>query len=392
MKKTFALLACLSALPAYAQSTVTLYGSVDMSLTHAYNGQGTTLPGGGVATAGSARTTSMASGVGPGSRLGFRGREDLGGGLHAFFTAEMGIAYNNGSYQQGGLAFGRQALVGIGGTNWTISAGRQYSPHNLAFGGSDAMHGLWWGNPVAASGHALYPSIGSVGGSGTHNATARIDNSILGTYKWGAVTGKLMVATGNGNSLKTGQLVNPTLNYSQGPWTLNASYLRMRTPASMLQANEKPEWMTEWLVGGGYNFGFMRLYGGFYEFKGPQDKSRLSAVATVGAVGASPFAYSWDKTRSIWVSANIPIGTGKLLLAASRQTYHYSSGTDGRSYVLGATYEHPISKRTSFYVSGAVAKNNERARTPLIATITAVVPAGYGSDLRAFSVGMQHRF
>ena len=107
------LLACGGAA---AQSSVTIYGIADVGFVHETGG-----PAG--------NANNISSGVGSGSRLGFKGREDLGGGTAAFFQLENGYNIDTGAAGQGGLLFGRQAYVGLSGTRWgAISLGRQYSP------------------------------------------------------------------------------------------------------------------------------------------------------------------------------------------------------------------------------------------------------------------------
>ena len=392
MKKSLAALACLTALAAHAQSNVTLYGSADVALTWTSNGQGTTLPGAGPAMPTSTRRLALDSGVGPGSRLGFRGREDLGGGLAGVFLAEMGMDVSSGVQQQGGAAFGRQIFVGLSGPTWTLTAGRQYAPLDIAYGTADALGGIYWGNVVGSSGHGNYQSLGSTAGSGTHNSTARVDNSVQGTMSFGPVTAKLMVALGNETNNKAGRLINPAIAYVRGPVNVQASYLRIKTPQPMLVAGADPEWLTEWVVGGNYDFGAVRLSTGVYGFRGPRDRTRIAAIATPGAAGASPFAYDWREERAIWLSGSAPIGPGLVALSVSRHRYDYATGADGRSWVFGARYEYYLSKRTSVYVSTGKVLNDSRSRTPLVSTITAVVPNGFGSDPRAASIGIQHRF
>src|SRR3954469_8035606 len=79
MKKSLLALAVLTAVTgaAYAQSTVTLYGKIDLGL---------------VLDSGNAngKSVRISSGVTGGSRLGFKGVEDLGGGLKASFQLETG--------------------------------------------------------------------------------------------------------------------------------------------------------------------------------------------------------------------------------------------------------------------------------------------------------------
>src|SRR5262245_23402068 len=47
-----------------------------------------------------------------GSRLGFRGAEDLGSGMRAYFVLEHGFSADTGATAQGGRMWGRRALVG----------------------------------------------------------------------------------------------------------------------------------------------------------------------------------------------------------------------------------------------------------------------------------------
>lgn len=100
---------------AWAQSNVTIYGVADAGLV---------LERGGLA----GNVSNVSSGVASGSRLGFKGKEDLGNGLAANFVIENGFSMDTGAAGQGGLLFGRQAWVGLSGSGGTLSLGRQYSP------------------------------------------------------------------------------------------------------------------------------------------------------------------------------------------------------------------------------------------------------------------------
>ena len=114
-------LACTSAVGAYAQSapppsSVTLYGLIDAGVEIVSN----------VADKGTIQRMPSNTGSVP-SRVGFRGNEDLGNGLRAVFTAEMGFAPDMGTSAQGGRLFGRQAFVGLAGPWGAVTVGRQYS-------------------------------------------------------------------------------------------------------------------------------------------------------------------------------------------------------------------------------------------------------------------------
>src|SRR5690242_19768950 len=90
----------------HAQSSVTIYGVADAGLVFESGG-----------SAGSSRNVS--SGVASGNRLGFKGREELGGGMAVIFNLENGYNIDTGTAGQGALLFGRQAYVGLTGAGGT---------------------------------------------------------------------------------------------------------------------------------------------------------------------------------------------------------------------------------------------------------------------------------
>ncbi|MFL9959374.1 porin [Paraburkholderia nemoris] len=99
---------------ASAQSSVTLYGSVDNGLTYVNN-------------MGGHSSVLFQTGISKDNSLGFTGVEDLGGGMTAMFKLENGFSSTTGALEQGGLLFGKQAYVGLGESNiGQITLGRQY--------------------------------------------------------------------------------------------------------------------------------------------------------------------------------------------------------------------------------------------------------------------------
>ena len=113
MKKSLLALAVLGAFTgiASAQTSVTIYGVVDAGITREDNGVTT--------------TNRLDSGNQSGSRLGFKGNEDLGGGLSAQFLLEQGFNVDTGTLGQGGRMFGRQAYIGLTGNFGQLRLGRQ---------------------------------------------------------------------------------------------------------------------------------------------------------------------------------------------------------------------------------------------------------------------------
>ncbi|KJK14263.1 membrane protein [Burkholderiaceae bacterium 16] len=121
MRKALLPLAMLGAVgTAQAQTAVTVYGVVDSNVEFATNIKN--------ASGGSDSRFALNGGGLSGSRWGFRGTEDLGGGLSGLFVLESGIGVDTGTLQQGGRLFGRQAYVGLKSAKYgQITFGRQYT-------------------------------------------------------------------------------------------------------------------------------------------------------------------------------------------------------------------------------------------------------------------------
>ena len=110
--------ACISPMTVQAQSNITTYGIIDAAVEYYSNAD----------AAGNSviRMPSLGGGMFP-SRLGFRGTEDLGGGLKAIFVLENGFAPDTGTLGQGNRLFGRQANVGLSGNWGQVTLGRNYN-------------------------------------------------------------------------------------------------------------------------------------------------------------------------------------------------------------------------------------------------------------------------
>jgi predicted porin len=119
---------------AHAQSSVTLYGIIDAGISYVTNAATPT---------GNSSLVKYGDGVAQGSRWGLRGAEDLGGGLSAIFVLESGFSSGDGTFQQGGAEFGRQAYVGITKKDiGSVTLGRQYSFSTDYLGGNYTMGAL----------------------------------------------------------------------------------------------------------------------------------------------------------------------------------------------------------------------------------------------------------
>jgi predicted porin len=120
MKKTLIALAALAVVSAAsAQSTVTLYGLVDMGIATLKdtNAAGVDF-----------NKTGVQQGTMSNSRFGFKGTEDLGGGLKANFVLEFGTSPDESTV----ALSNRVGTVGLSGNFGAVTIGRQYTPyHNV---------------------------------------------------------------------------------------------------------------------------------------------------------------------------------------------------------------------------------------------------------------------
>lgn len=200
-------------LPHAAHAQVTLYGAVDSGITWVNNVRTTANATGNYA---GGSVTRMANGVVWGSRFGFKGTEDLGGGNQAIFTLENGFTPSNGALGNSGRLFGRQAFAGLSNSKYgTLTLGRQYDSANE-----------YVGNMI----YGMGSSFVHVGDLDHLDTIARVDNAIkytsplLGGFRFGG----LYSFGGTPGTMSSGSTWSIGGSYAQGPLALAASYVDMR--------------------------------------------------------------------------------------------------------------------------------------------------------------------
>ncbi|KUZ34909.1 porin [Burkholderia territorii] len=204
-------IAALASAPAFAQSSVTLYGIIDNGFAYASNQSALG------SNAGGHSVVKMITGVAYGSRFGLKGSEDLGGGTKAIFTLEAGFNTLNGAETTDGLIFNRQAFVGMTNPSYgTVTAGRQYmSYYQIMYG---------FGPTVPLTGFGAHS--GDVDGLDT---VYRTNNTILytspmlygftvsGSYSFGGVPG----------SVNRGASWSVAARYDRGPFGVGVGVSRI---------------------------------------------------------------------------------------------------------------------------------------------------------------------
>ena len=314
MKKSLLALAVLTAASGatFAQSSVTLYGKIDLGLVVDGGGDG-------------GKSVRLSSGVSGGSRLGFKGVEDLGGGMKAAFQLETGYCADStaGGYCTGGGLFGRQAHGDLTGSFGAISAGRQYS---LGFNNLSTIDPF--GTGYAGQTDNSDPT-------GTHflvdAAGLRLNNSVTySTPSMGGLVASAEVSFGEvqGN-WESGRETGAALTYAAGPAYVGFSYYDKENVAGNSAA------LKDYLLGGTYDFGVVKLHALVQKVSATYDEINLMGGVTV------------------------PIGPGALMASYIHHNDRRSTDMDASQFGLGYTY--PLSKRTSVYASGAKIDNHNGA-------------------------------
>jgi predicted porin len=293
MKKSLLALAALTAFAgaASAQSSVTLYGRVDLSVVKGIGSD----------------AKSIANGSG--SRLGLRGTEDLGGGLSALFNIEHRFNADTGAVSSTTRFWTGRSLVGLQGGFGQVVFGREYS---TAFLGTQLIADPWGWDTVAAQN-----GITGLGGI----AQVRNDSSI--TYKIAAAGfsfgAQIAEATDTINAYAS-KPVNFNIGYGAGP--LTAAFGYEKTGREAAGESEKM-----WSALVSYNLGFMKP--GFYYGKG---------TALTGA-----------DHKGMMFTVTAPMGAGEF--RASYGTLKANDTTVSKRIAAG--YHYSMSKRTTLYVDFA---------------------------------------
>lgn len=193
---------------AYAQSSVTLYGTIDASLL--YTSKTINPKTGGNAGHQYSFTDSGMSG----SNFGMRGAEDLGGNMRAIFALESGYSVANGGFSNSnGNAFGRQAWVGMDGGFGTVKAGLQYSPFFISLYDSDARGMSYFGSGLVSYNNNVY-----VTGLFNANSVSYTSPEIAGLQAMG-----LFAFGGAAGDFQAGRQYSASVRYHAGGLTIDAA-------------------------------------------------------------------------------------------------------------------------------------------------------------------------
>jgi predicted porin len=351
MKKALIPLAVFGAMSGgvYAQTAVTVYGIVDAGISSESYGKGT--------------VNAVTSGQVYGDRLGFKGTEDLGGGLSALFTLEMGYNINDGSMAQSTSLFNRQSFVGLSGRAGTLTLGRQYTTLFRAQLDYDPFFTGFAGN----AGHMMSNGGGS--------QTARTNNSIFYvTPTVSGFEGQLLYGLGGvAGSNQAGREMGAALGYKNGPLNVKVSYHNAInnpavTPAANLSSASNLNLMAT------YDFGPIKIYAS------EQNNSRDNIEGTIIGTSTPTITYG-DHTRDSLIGMSMPFGNGTFRASFIHKADQTRS--DANANQLGLGYIYAMSKNTDLYTS--ISKINNDA-------LSSIRVSSAGASDRLFNVGIDHKF
>ena len=411
---------CFAA-PVLAQSSVQIYGIADAGI---------------IKTSG--EKAKIVSGGADGSRLGFKGTEDIGGGFKAIFQLEARVELdtgtqtpalvtnNDGFYLLNGMGglpaaaraglaaafkatgeaavnsnkalFDRTAMVGLVTPVGAILLGRMYTPGYEVFAASDTFEngtgGAWGGITGGTAGFsALGADIRSQKSIQYRIATpAGIGGSLMYGFKNSGYLGRYNKFYGAAVTYKANGL-DVGIAHNQGYDLADRKSLTTST------------------VGGSYTMGDFKFFAGYHAQKNLNSALLPDYIASYDTGVAPAFAlldvntraalrniYVTNITRNTQIDArsaqiglHYKIGAGRIMASVARQDDKTASNSDATLAAIG--YDYNLSKRTDVYATFAhISNQNQGQYTPGIAG----APGGFtkvaGEDSRSVLVGIRHRF
>jgi len=310
---------------ASAQSNVTVYGIVDMGLK--------------VENAGAGRVVALDSGNQSGSRLGFKGTEDLGGNLKANFVLEAGFNADTGTQSSAAALFNRQSYVSLAGGFGEVKLGRIQT---MVFSNSGVF------DPFADTLAGDSARLFNYGGSRTDNTVNYSFNAPNGlngqlAYSFGEVAG-------NSNANRT---LAGSLGFANGPLAVVLTHQNTKNASGTDAAKTT-------LLGGNYNFGLLQPFFAYAINKG------------VGSLD----------TRDALLGLKVNLTPANTIMASLIHKYDKAvDHADATQIALG--YTHELSKRTNLYTSWSRLSNDDKAAYK-------VSSSGKADNL--FNVGIRHKF
>jgi predicted porin len=322
------------------------------------------------------------------SQLGFRGVEDLGGGMSALFWLEAGVANDSGSggatntnnQASGnaaaangtqGLAFGRRSTAGLAGSMGELRFGRDYTPQFWNLTRYDPFYANGVGTNAMAMVNTFANHPGTTSGTGVRSSngvTYLYNHAVNGSrsaqnegfaaeiqHYYGENASNVAAPVGASDGTGTGF----RLGYTAGP--LNVNYASSSTSFKSSSATTGDVKTTN--LGGAYNLGV----------------ANVMAQSNTDKIGAT----LQGKGRLIGLTA--PMGAATFKVASSQYSTNAVGNPTAKKTAFGAEYA--LSKRTGLYATYARIANSGGAAWALGGSVTAANQSTTGTD-----IGLKHAF
>ncbi|MGN1056159.1 MAG: porin, partial [Comamonas sp.] len=347
---------------AFAQSSVTLFGTVDTSVAYVKE----SAPG----VASKSKTGLSNDGVGS-SALGFRGTEDLGNGLKANFWLEGGVEPDVGEGAVNkAFGFNRRSTLGLQGGFGEVRFGRELT----------AGH-------QKPSSYSVFGTIGAAGFAGWALQDVRYNNMVtyvspnFGGFSVTANYAFKEKASGEG---KGGAYAGIQGTYANGPLSVTAAYdqanpvgVYLPNPTTLATRND----VDTWSLGASYDFGMAKLSALYHN-------SDMEEYNAAGLLAEKNRLDSW------LIGAVIPVGAAGKIKA---QYASYKGTEDAKANQFGLGYEHALSKRTAVYTTYSYLKNKNgmnlnTAQKLKFGNSGAANQTTENAKVTSFQVGVRHNF
>ena len=364
MKKSLIALAVLAASgAAMAQSSVTLFGIVDTNVSYldgVSNAAGTNTDSKyGIGTSGNAT-----------SRLGFRGVEDLGGGLKAGFWLEGEIFGDAGNAS--GFNFKRRSTVSLAGGFGEVRLGRDLTPGYSKFISYDLFGQTGIGQFMGWRDWATNSDVGTT--VSTADASNVRSSNMISYYtpNFGGLTAGLGYGFDEQTTGKAGRYVGGYVAYDNGPLSLAASYdqrdlvLNVGVPVVGSAVLDRDTFT----LGGSYNLNVVKL-------------NAIVQQSKYKALGES------EKVNAYALGVSAPVGAGEVKL---QYALYDNKIIESKAHHISLGYVHNLSKRTAVYGTVSYMDNKDDSNLGLQAKNLSTGGPGRGESQTGVQVGIRHAF
>jgi predicted porin len=356
--------AALACAPAFAQSTVSLYGVVDVGITHA---------SGSVSS-----VTALNSNRNASSRIGLRGTEALGNGLKVSFVLEGDVLVDSGSGVtnplpgwasannttgggNGGFQFNRLATVGISGAFGDLTFGRNYTPTFLVDATYDPFTSNGVGFSLLSGTGVFYTPVGSV----NHLRASNLINYVTPNFNGFTATIAYAPSEAQSTAPKDGKYTGLRLSYAAKG--LSADFATGKTTLAAVGDLKTTSF------GASYDFGVVKP---MFEY----------SVDKQGAAGANGEKKGWI------LGAWVPVGTNQVRLQYGRVSRDSDTTTEGTVKQLSIGYVHNLSKRTAIIGTYSRVDNSNYFNTPTAGYQVGGVATSPNGGVKAYDIGIRHIF